>query len=164
MSKYHQYPEFANTVIARYQKTLPCKLAGIRLNPHNPTERVDFILASHEDKFVNGTLTFDYDTDVVELYSEQELRMFEALNKKAFQAGKLAPYTDTPQPIETKHALTEETIKALSKYGNKEQFKAKLEEFDSWVPVSRILAYLDENSPEWRRKALLDRMNELNPQ
>jgi hypothetical protein len=53
MSKYHQYPEFANTVIARYQKTLPCKLAGIRLNPHNPTERVDFILASHEDNFVD---------------------------------------------------------------------------------------------------------------
>jgi hypothetical protein len=164
MSKYHQYPEFSDHVVARYQKTLPCKLSGIRLNPHNPTERVDFILASREDNFHDGQLTFDPDTDVIELYSEQEKRMFEALNKKSFQAGKLAPYTDTPQPIETKHALTEEQIKALSTYGNKTQFKAKLDEFESWVPVSRILAYLNEDSPEWRRKLLLERMNELNPQ
>ena len=162
MSVAHQFPEFSDQVVARYQKVIPCKIAGIRLNPHNLAERVDFLLASEEDNFNDGKLTFNYATDVVEIYSEQEHRMFQPLNKRLFEDGKLAPFDEVPQPIETKHALTEEQIKALSTYGNKTQFKAKLDEFTSFVPVSRIMTYLTEDSPEWRRTLLMQRLNELN--
>jgi hypothetical protein len=161
MSKYHQYPEFSDRVVARYQKTVPCKISGIRLNPHDDSTRIDFLLESQEDNYANGTVIFNYKDDVVELYSDKEARMFKSLNGKLFEEGAIVDYNDTPAEVKMDNALTDAEVKALAKYGTREKFTEKLKEFDSWVPVSRILAQLDENSPVWRRDILMKRLEEL---
>lgn len=161
MSKYHQYPEYSDRVIARYQKTIPCKIAGLRLNPHDDLTRIDFLLESQEDNYEDGSVVFNYRDDVVELYSEKEARMFKSLNGKLFEEGSIVEYNDKPAEVKMENALTDAEVKALAKYGTREKFAEKLKEFDSWVPVSRILAQLDENSPVWRRDILMKRLEEL---
>ncbi len=161
MSKYHQYPEYSDRVVARYQKTVPCKSAGTRLNPHDDVTRMDFLLESREDNFEDGTVKFNYRDDVVELYSDKEARMFKSLNSKLFEEGSIAPFDEKPAEVKMDNALTDSDIKALAKYGTREKFAEKLKEFDSWVPVSRILAQLDENSPVWRRDLIMKRLDEL---
>lgn len=161
MSKYHQFPEYSDRVVARYQKAIPCKLSGTRLSPNDDNTRIDFILSSREENFENGAIRFNYKDDVIELYSDKEARMFQAINNRLFEAGSLVPYTDSPAEVKIDNALSQDQIKALAKYGNKAQFAEKLKEFDSWVPVSRVLAELDENAPMWRRDLLLQRLNEL---
>ena len=101
--------------------------------------------------------------DVIELYSEKEARMFKALNAKLFEEGSLVPFNDKPREVKTDNMLTDDEIKALAKFGTKEKFAARLQEFNSWIPISRILAQLDENSPTWRRDLLMKRLDELRP-
>ncbi len=161
MSKYHQYPEYSDRVVARYQKTIPCKLSGIRLNPHDDITRMDFLLESREDNYAEGSVTFNYRDDIVELYSEKEARMFKALNSKLFQDGSLVPYVEVPSEVRMDNMLTDAEVKALAKFGTKDKFALKLQEFNSWVPVSRILAQLDETSPLWRRDLVMKRLEEL---
>lgn len=161
MSRYHQYPEYSDRVVARYQKTIPCKIAGIRLNPHDDMTRMDFLLESREDNFVDNSVVFNYRDDIIELYSDKEARMFKSLNAKLFEEGAIAPYNEAPAEVRMDNTLSDAEVKALAKYGTKEKFAEKLKEFDSWVPVSRILAQLDENSPVWRRDLLMKRLEEL---
>jgi len=161
MSKYHQYPEYSDRVVERYQKTVPCKLSGIRLNPHDDVTRIDFLLKSKADD--SNAAEFSYMHDVIELYSEKESRMFKALNAKLFEEGSLVPFNDKPREVKTDNMLTDDEIKALAKFGTKEKFAARLQEFNSWIPISRILAQLDENSPTWRRDLLMKRLDELRP-
>jgi hypothetical protein len=161
MSKYHQYPEYSDRVVARYQKTIPCKIAGIRLNPHDDVTRMDFLLESREENFEGDSVTFNYRDDIVELYSDKEARMFKSLNAKLFEEGVLVPYSETPAEVRMDNTLSDVEVKALAKFGTKEKFAEKLREFDSWVPVSRILAQLDENSPVWRRDLVMKRLEEL---
>lgn len=161
MSKYHQYPEYSDRVVARYQKTIPCKIAGIRLNPHDDVTRMDFLIESREDNFIDNAVVFKYKDDIIELYSEKEARMFKSLNAKLFEDGAIAPYNEVPAEVRMDNMLTDNDVKSLAKFGTKDKFAEKLKEFDSWVPVSRILAQLDENSPVWRRDLLMKRLEEL---
>ena len=161
MSKYHQYPEYSDRVVARYQKTIPCKIAGIRLNPHDDVTRMDFLIESREDNFIDNAVVFNYKDDIIELYSDKEARMFKSLNAKLFEDGAIAPYNEAPAEVRMDNMLTDNDVKSLAKFGTKDKFAEKLKEFDSWVPVSRILAQLDENSPVWRRDLLMKRLEEL---
>ena len=161
MSKYHQYPEYSDRVVARYQKTIPCKIAGIRLNPHDDVTRMDFLIESREENFIDNAVVFKYKDDIIELYSDKEARMFKSLNAKLFEDGAIAPYNEAPAEVRMDNMLTDNDVKSLAKFGTKDKFAEKLKEFDSWVPVSRILAQLDENSPVWRRDLLMKRLEEL---
>ena len=155
MSKFHQYPEFSNTVQLRYKKAVPCKVAGIRLNPHDNTQRIDFLLASNEDG------TFDPYRDVVELYTDQEVRMFPALNRALIESGKLVPYTDKPQQVQTINALSDETLQEIMTTGNKAQFTKRLQGITSWVPIARMLSMVTEDTVKWREELLKARLAEL---
>lgn len=98
MSVNHQYPWLSDGVVARYKKEVTCMVAGKRLNPTKPEEQIDFVLESKFRNFdvVTRTLQFDYSSDVLELYSDHEVRFFESMNKRMFEEGLISQYLDTP--------------------------------------------------------------------
>jgi hypothetical protein len=95
--------------VAKYMKTVGYAVSGSRINPNSPLEAPEletFILRTSNDDFAPGTWgqyykeasywRFNYMNDVVELYSDAELRMFKLRNKALLDKGLLIEYDDTP--------------------------------------------------------------------
>lgn len=72
---------------SRYQKNVPSAVSGWRLNPKDLSHRVEFLLASPSSKF-------NYQSDVIELYSEKEDRYFRMANSVLFDMAYLIPYVE----------------------------------------------------------------------
>lgn len=94
--------------VAKYMKTCLVAITGVRINPNTPfeaPEMTEFMLRTHENDFAAGKwgknwkepsyYKFNYDNDVVELYSVAEVEMFKLYNKKFLDNGVLKEYDGT---------------------------------------------------------------------
>lgn len=142
MSKNHQFLEFSENVVKRYAKTVPYVISGYRLNPHNPNERLDFILKTPENNFdfqAKKLKGLDYETEVIELYSTQEANMFLRLNKNAIERGLLKEYDGTPNEVSTENLVNDAEILELASIKAPNSLKSRLKTITSTVVVERIL-------------------------
>lgn len=85
-----------------------------------------------------NTLTFNYDTDVIEIYSEQEDRVFLALNRYLFQNGLIAPYDGTRDSVDMSNALSDAEISDIAGSKNLLNFKKRIKAIDSVTTLQRI--------------------------
>lgn len=140
MSVNHQWVEFSEQVYTRYKKTSVNAIQGKRQDPLTKA-RIDFILASDWRNFNMETekLTFNYDTDVIEVYSAEEDRVFRALNSYLFQNGFLAPYDGTREAVNTNNAISDVDVSDIAASKNLLQFKKRIRQIDSRVTLDRIL-------------------------
>lgn len=164
MSKFHQYIEFSDQIVARWQKISIGAVAGSRVDPYDPSKRVTFLLKSAEDDFdlEKKTLTFNYENDVIELYSDLEARMFPAINKAIMEQGLLAPYHGTAIGTDMSNVFSEAEIQQIIVL-KKPEFIARLNELSSWATVARIAAQLRPTDAKWKHDAIQERMCQLTP-
>src|SRR5690348_3042995 len=83
-------------IVARYRKTVSYMVSGFRRNPNDNSEEA-FVLKTSDQDFAFGGYNskghlpsywrFNYDSDVVELYSEFEHKRFLQRNKTALDEG-----------------------------------------------------------------------------
>lgn len=163
MSKYNIYPEFSDQVIARYRKVVTCAIAGTRLDPHDTTRRLTFLLESDEKDFdvEKRQLAFNYDNDIIELYSDIEMRMFRALNKPLFAQGMIAPYEDAPEPISMANVHTDEDLKKMLVARSKADLSRNIAEITSWATIGRLIMLLTPNDPQWKKTLLEEKQHSL---
>jgi hypothetical protein len=156
------YPEFSDKIYSRWMKTTVCAVAGVRLNPHDLTERITFLLRSDEDNFdiEKKEISFSYETDVLEIYDPIEVRMFAALNKAIMVQGLLAPYLDTPKPIDMSNVYSDADIQAIVTM-KKPELLAKLETITTWATMGRIAAQLKPTDPKWKHDAVTQKLSNL---
>lgn len=140
-----QFPEFEDQVYARYRKTTIGAVAGIRLNPHDHKQRIPFLLQSSLSKFTwndkkpeESTLEFDYATDVLELYSAQEEKVFKALNPNLFSQGLVVVHTGAKEQVDTSNAVDDNAVLEIAALKNLPQFKKKIGELTSPTTLRRI--------------------------
>lgn len=106
-SKNNQYEWLDGTevpVVARYMKTVSYAVGGWRRNPNTNIEE-GFILMTDEADFSTGAYhskgvepsfwRFNYLNDVIEIYSEFELKSFKHRNKKFLDEKVLVEYDNT---------------------------------------------------------------------
>lgn len=136
----HQFLENQDQVYSRYRKTSVGAVSGARLHPRTQ-ERIPFILMSNDSRFDpdSGKLEFNYETDVVETYSETEDRTFRAWNSYLFKTGLLVPYTGAKEEVDTSAAMSDEEITSLVAVKNLLQFKSRISKINSKVTLQRIL-------------------------
>lgn len=146
----HQYPEKTDNVVKRYKRTSVCAISGIRLNPFNAAQRLPFILEGSFNRFdvETNTLAFDYSSDVIELYSEDESRVFERLNPYLFQHGLLAPYYEQAPELDTVNVVDDETIAQIADSKTLASFKKQLAPITSKTVLERIKrAVVEKDKP-----------------
>lgn len=90
-------------IVARYRKTVSYGVAGYRRNPNDNSEEV-FMLRTNDEDFAFGGYTskgknpsywrFNYENDVVELYSDFEHKRFLQRNKTALDDGVLVAFDE----------------------------------------------------------------------
>lgn len=156
MSKNHQFIELGDQVYARYIKTEYGILTGLRPNPHDHRQRIDFLIKTPEDKVTWETEVnpedkdhvvmvrpisrkIDYDSEVIEIYSEIENRIFKQLNRKLFESGVLAEYHEEKNmDINMSNALTDTQLFEIANSASVPVFKKKIKPITSVNVLDRI--------------------------
>lgn len=155
--------EFDQNVYSRYKKTSVGAIAGKRLDPASK-QRVDFLLMSDWKNFnrENNTLKFNYDTDVIEIYSADEDRVFRILNAYLFQNGMLAPYDGNREEINLSNSLSDVEVSDIAASKNLLAFKKKLSGISSVSTLYRIKDVTERaDRPVSFIRALEERIKEL---
>jgi hypothetical protein len=116
--------------VARFQKTILGKVHVLALDPF-------------QDKPVSVILSGRAGTDesYIEIWTKKALVFFERMNKRHFNAGRLANITEPPKEAPSPNQISDEEIDVLLD-PKKTKFlalKAKLEKFTETPPVFRIL-------------------------
>jgi len=161
MSEYNIYPELSDRMVERWRKTTVHAIAGVRLDPYQEGKRLTFLLQSSQSDFdvSSKTLTFKYDNDVIELYSDAEKRSFKALNKPLFAQGFLAEYTeDTPVVVD--NTYTDSDLQSILKL-QKVAFSKRINEITSWSTLGRMLPMLSNEDPQWKKDLIEKRLQSL---
>lgn len=128
----------AENPVAKYMKTVRSKIAGFRLHPENQ-QQVGFVLESDEDPD-----TFDYDREVLELYSDKEVRFFKQANKKLIEAGLLKPFTGDAEDVRLNNLVSDDELEEVVSTSNQAELKARLTKYTSLVVVERALTLAKE--------------------
>lgn len=92
-------------VVARYAKTVNWSFSGRRLDPRDHKQELIFVLGDSPEG-----APFDYERDVVELYSAVEQRFFIQANKYLFENGLLAEWTSDREQVDLRNVLTDEDV------------------------------------------------------
>lgn len=172
MSHNHQFIAFDDKIVKRYAKTTTNILTGFRLDPYRPENRIDWLLSSPnklfqviwEDGQQPKTIRtgFSYDDEVIELYSDVEVRLFERLNRKAIESGALKLYNEGAPAVDTTNFMTDEEIEAIATTKQLPSIKKKVADIYSQLTLKRILQAVEKHDrPMSVAKAIQDRINEL---
>ena len=174
--------EFNNQIVKRYVRTTTYPVSGRRLNPRNkqnPFEVIDFLLATPSDNFdfnvevdpAGGAVTkttlqqnkFDYEHEVLELYTDEEVKMFQRLNRDLLTNGDLIEYDDKAPDVDLVNTLSDAEIKKLVRLKTKSIFESKVNELTSLRTLKLVMDALEEtDAPMSYARIIRERENELN--
>lgn len=162
-SKNHQFPEYADTIYTRYKKTTVGAVACQRLNPNDEKQHLSVYLQSDFDKFNEETkhLIFNYDTDVLELYSEREDKYFKSVNTYLFSEGIIVPYYGEKPIQSTSNALSDEQVAEIASVSNHLQFRKALKDVTSVHTLNRIKESLPKSKSKLFYEYAEERLKEL---
>lgn len=163
MSVNNIYIEFDQNVYSRYKKASIGAIAGKRLDP-NTKARTDFLLMSDWAHYnlEQNTLTFNYDTDVIEIYSADEDRVFRILNAYLLQNGMLVPFDGTRDALDLTNALSDVELSDIAASKNLLSFKKKIKDINSVTTLQRIKDVVERaDRPYSFIKALEERILEI---
>lgn len=172
MSVNHQYVQFYDKVVKRYKKTTPGAITGRRLNPANPNEELSFILTSDKNSYkvdwvdgekpVLSNVGFNYDTEVLELYSDTEVNYFQRMNRNALMQGLFVEYTQPTPEVELQNALDDESITEIAALKQTTALRKRLQEITSIHTLNRIHdAARRLNRPMSIIDVIQDRINDI---
>lgn len=173
----HQFIQFNGEAVKRYTKTRLQPITGWRLNPENavnPNERIEFLLATPEDNleftpYGDGENTkirqvkFSYEDEVLELYTEQEAKSFERMNRLLIQNGLLVEYSETMPAIDTTNILSDAEMQKLARMKTLLSFKARIAGITSVYTLEKLLEVMDtvDTVTNAQMKAVKERINEF---
>jgi hypothetical protein len=174
----HQFVEFSDQVKARYVKVGIAALSGYRLNPRNavnPNERIEFLLATPEEDvditpYDDGEPTkirqkkITYANEVLELYTDTEVRSFERMNRLLIENGLLIPFDGVSDDINKDNMIDTAELKALAKQKQTALFTQKVARLTNITVLERLLELLEQNDDAKYAhvKHVKGRINELN--
>lgn len=172
MSKNHQFIAFDQQIVKRYAKTTTGILTGYRLDPNRPENQLDWLLSSPNKHFqvvwedgqqptIHRT-GFSYDDEVIELYSDVEVRLFERLNRSAIESGALKLYSERAPDVDTTNFMTDDEVIAIATTKQIPAIKKKIAGINSQLTLKRILDAVEKHDrPMSVAKTIQDRINEL---
>jgi len=154
MSKNHQFIEFDMQVVERWVKTCAHMVSGKRFNPYKPSETIDWVLRTNPTNFdfskINkaqypdaaSKITFVYEDEVLELYSDNEARLFRRLNKGLIERGLLKQYLGSPSQVNINNTVSDQELEEIASITTIAAFKKKLYGLSSAVTVGRLITVL----------------------
>lgn len=123
--------EVSDPPFAKYMKTVPSKLGGVRFDADGK-QQVGFIIESNPSGFV-------YDDEVLEIYSSREDRAVRQYNKALFTKGLLKEYKQDQPPLDMSNMLSDEAVVEIASIRNLQHLTKRISEITSPFTLQRIL-------------------------
>lgn len=172
MSNNHQFIQYSDRVVKRYIRTRNQAVTGYRQDPHRPENRIDFLLMSPESDFdvvwKDGEevdvvrKNFDYDNEVIELYSDNEVKMFQRWNRMLIENGILTEYSEEAPALDVSNVLSDATVNEIAATKNLLAFRKRLESINSVDSLKRVLSAVENlDRPYSIAKAVQERIRAL---
>lgn len=172
MSHNHQYIEYDTQIVRRYAKTTVGMLTGYRVDPKRPENRIDWLLSSPSTSFIHTwsdgdtpkltRAAFKYEDEVIELYSNAEIRLFERWNKRIIEEGLLRVYDEAAPDTSTINLVSDDELNAVAKIKQLTALKKKIGEYSSTYTLTRLKEAVERaDRPISVIKLIEARINEL---
>lgn len=120
----------------RFVKTVIHPITGWRIDPEN-NRQVEFILVSMHTEF-------DYDSEVLEIYTEKEYKFLQQKNRYLFESGLLKEFTGEADDVDMTNVLTDDEIFTLAGVRLPNDLKGRLRAITSVVTIKRVLSSAKE--------------------
>ena len=161
MSRNNIYPEMQK-VFKRYAKVPVFIVAGLRLDPTDSRTQVGWTLSTSEDSFDfegKRRTEFVYDDEVIEIYSEEEDKLFKRINKSLFSRGLLKEYNEEDLPPDLTNFMSDADIDEIVDLKTMSEFTKRLDSLTSVPTIKRIHeAALNKNKPIKKIQAIEARL------
>lgn len=118
--------------VKRYVKTIPSKVAGVRFDSNGKLE-IGFVLESAPSG------EFDYDSEVLEIYTDRENRALKQLNRSLFAQGFLKEYNLEAPEVDTTNMLSDEEVVEIASMRNIKSLEVRISELTSPFTIQRVL-------------------------
>lgn len=175
----HQFLEFSDQVKKRYIKTRLEPISGWRLDPRNAVNqnsRLDFLLATplaniDVEPYDDGKNTkhvkarFTYEDEVLELYTDIEVRSFERMNRLLIENGLLVEFDEEAPSIQRANIITDVEIQRLANTKTVSTLKRRLSEVTNVDVLNTLLEKMEDVDTVTMAhlRAVRERINELKP-
>lgn len=172
MSVNHQFIQHEEKIVKRYTKTVPHMVTGKRLDPNRPENQLTWLLQSPDKNFSLHwseteapkltRIAFTYGDEVIELYSDVEVRLFERLNSTLIEQGVLKIYDQSAPLVDTTNLLTDAEVTAIAATKQLPALKKRIATITSIHTLRRILEAIETlDRPMSVARTLQNRIKEL---
>jgi hypothetical protein len=115
-------------------------LSGMRPDPYETRKSIPWILQS-KDKNYNikaKHLAFEYEDEVIELYSQFEVDTFKRLNKNLFDQGFFKDYHGEQAPVNTTNTISDNELENIANIRSNEAFAVEINKLTSPLTLERL--------------------------
>jgi hypothetical protein len=138
------YPDLSDETKLRIRKMCVHAIAFLRLNPYNSErEEISGLVESAFEDFdpIAKAVRFNYKNDVIELYSDREVKHFRAKNTYLYEQGLIQEFDEEDTPLVDQTASEDDVLKiaALPLL----ELKRQLAEMTSMVTIRRVRSAIE---------------------
>lgn len=159
------FPELEEKVFKRYSKVPVHILSGMRPDPYETRKSIPWVLQTKDENYniKEKKLTFEYEDEVIELYSQYEVDTFKRLNKNLFDKGYFKEYNGTQLPVNTTNILSDEELSNIADIRSNEAFAVELNKLTSILTLERLKQLATATGKSVKKIQLIDsRIEALN--
>jgi hypothetical protein len=142
------YPTMVAEPVAKYVKTIPVQLTGFRFDPKGEN-RAEFCLTGNDP-------VEDYDSSVLEIYSEREDQFLRRANRVLFAEGLLKPYEGKPAEVNTANFLSDLEIERIASIRRINDLEAAIAPITSSATLGRIMLLAEERGMAKRMRDVIE--------
>lgn len=138
MSKNNIFIGLEPSIYKRYAKVPVHMVAGTRLNPHDLSQVIPWLLQTDVENYdiKNKKLTFVYEDEVIELYSKREYDSFIRLNKALLEGGLLKVYEDSASAVNEENTIPDSELEKIA--GLRSNFSEQVDKITSVMTLERL--------------------------
>lgn len=138
MSTNNIYVGLDSTIYKKYAKVPVHMVGGIRLNPNDLTQKVPWILQTNPMNYDPQTkkVTFDYEDEVLEIYSKKEHDAFLRLNQSLLEQGLLKVFEEEQSQVNVENTIPDSELEKIA--GLRSTFNESVDKITSVVTLERL--------------------------
>lgn len=134
------FPELEGKIFKRYSKVPVHMLSGMRPDPYETRNSIAWILQTKDLNYSikEKKLTFEYEDEIIELYSQFEVDTFKRLNKKLFDQGFFKEYVGEQSPVNVTNTVSDNELLDIANIRSNEAFAVEINKLTSPLTLERL--------------------------
>jgi len=115
-------------------------LSGMRPDPYETRKTIPWILQSKDANYNIKAkhLEFEYEDEVIELYSQFEVDTFKRLNKNLFDQGFFKEYIGEQAPVNITNTISDNELENIASIRSNEAFAVEINKLTSPLTLERL--------------------------